>query len=146
MAKKKFNINEITIGGVNQKELTGFTRQFATLQNAGLNTLRSLEILMNIWVHIRNLFPKNFHDAWETSVNIDNIITGNDTSGVQKYAELHFTARITTEDEKKRLKKNIHYIAKENKEKGKVKVEIFKESFLVNTPHTDPFIRNLVKP
>ena len=48
MAKKKFNINEITIGGVNQKELTGFTRQFATLQNAGLNTLRSLEILMNM--------------------------------------------------------------------------------------------------
>jgi len=48
MAKKKFNINELTIGGVNQKELTNFTRQFATLQNAGLNTLRCLEILMNM--------------------------------------------------------------------------------------------------
>ena len=48
MAKEKFNLNEITIGGVNQKELTQFTRQFATLQNAGLNTLRSLDILMNM--------------------------------------------------------------------------------------------------
>ena len=48
MAKEKFNINEITIGGVNQKELTQFTRQFATLQNAGLNTLRSLDLLMNM--------------------------------------------------------------------------------------------------
>lgn len=46
--KKKLNLNEITIGGVNQKELTQFTRQFATLQNAGLNTLRSLDILMNM--------------------------------------------------------------------------------------------------
>lgn len=48
MAKKKFNINEITIGGVNQKELTSFTRQLATLQNAGLSMIRSLEILMNM--------------------------------------------------------------------------------------------------
>jgi type IV pilus assembly protein PilC len=48
LAKEKFNLNEITIGGVNQKELTQFTRQFATLQNAGLNTLRSLDILMNM--------------------------------------------------------------------------------------------------
>ncbi|MBF0199528.1 MAG: type II secretion system F family protein, partial [Planctomycetes bacterium] len=48
MAKSKINLNEITFGGVNQKELTNFTRQFATLQNAGLNTLRSLEILMNM--------------------------------------------------------------------------------------------------
>ena len=48
MAKEKFDLNNITIGGVNQKELTQFTRQFATLQNAGLNTLRSLEILMNM--------------------------------------------------------------------------------------------------
>ena len=48
MAKEKFNLNEITIGGVNQKELTQFTRQFATLQNAGLNTLRSLDLLMNM--------------------------------------------------------------------------------------------------
>lgn len=48
MAKEKLNLNEITIGGVNQKELTQFTRQFATLQNAGLNTLRSLDLLMNM--------------------------------------------------------------------------------------------------
>jgi type IV pilus assembly protein PilC len=48
MAKKGFNINEITLGGVNQKELTNFTRQFATLANAGLGHLRSLEILMNM--------------------------------------------------------------------------------------------------
>jgi type IV pilus assembly protein PilC len=48
LAKEKFKLNEITIGGVNQKELTQFTRQFATLQNAGLNTLRSLDLLMNM--------------------------------------------------------------------------------------------------
>jgi type IV pilus assembly protein PilC len=48
LAKEKFNLNEITIGGVNQKELTQFTRQFATLQNAGLNTLKSLDLLMNM--------------------------------------------------------------------------------------------------
>ncbi|MBF0243874.1 MAG: type II secretion system F family protein [Planctomycetes bacterium] len=47
MAKSKFNINEITIGGVSQKELTGFTRQFATLANAGLSAIRSLDILIN---------------------------------------------------------------------------------------------------
>lgn len=45
---EKIKLSEITIGGVNQKELTNFTRQFATLQNAGLNTIRSLEILMNM--------------------------------------------------------------------------------------------------
>lgn len=45
MAKRKFNLNEITIGGVNKKELTQFTRQFATLTNAGLTTIRSLDIL-----------------------------------------------------------------------------------------------------
>lgn len=44
----KFKLNEITIGGVNQKELTAFTRQFSTLANAGLSHLRSLEILMNM--------------------------------------------------------------------------------------------------
>lgn len=44
----KFNLNEIAIGGINQKELTNFTRQFATLQNAGLNTIRCLEILMSM--------------------------------------------------------------------------------------------------
>src|SRR6185503_13283678 len=34
-----------TIGGVSQKALTGFTRQFSTLQDAGLPILRSLQIL-----------------------------------------------------------------------------------------------------
>jgi type IV pilus assembly protein PilC len=50
MAKKKegLKLNELTIGGVNQKELTNFTRQFSTLANAGLSHLRSLEILMNM--------------------------------------------------------------------------------------------------
>lgn len=48
MAKGKIDLNEITIGGVNQKELTQFTRQFATLQNAGLNTLKCLDLLMNM--------------------------------------------------------------------------------------------------
>ena len=43
MAKQKLKLNEITIGGVNQKELTAFTRQFATLTNAGLTAIRSLE-------------------------------------------------------------------------------------------------------
>ena len=43
--KKKRNLNEITIGGVSQKLLTSFTRQFSTLQDAGLPILRSLEIL-----------------------------------------------------------------------------------------------------
>ncbi len=45
MAKKKFDLNEITIGGLKQAELTSFTRQFATLINAGLTTIRALEIL-----------------------------------------------------------------------------------------------------
>jgi type IV pilus assembly protein PilC len=48
MAKKGFKLNEITLGGVNQKELTSFTRQFSTLANAGLGHLRSLDILMNM--------------------------------------------------------------------------------------------------
>src|SRR5437764_4776976 len=34
-----------TIGGVNQKSLVTFTRQFSTLQDAGLPVLRSLKIL-----------------------------------------------------------------------------------------------------
>src|SRR5687768_578796 len=34
-----------TIGGVSQKMLTIFTRQFSTLQDAGLPVLRSLRIL-----------------------------------------------------------------------------------------------------
>src|SRR2546429_3054981 len=36
-----------TIGGVNQKALVTFTRQFSTLQDAGLPVLRSLRILEN---------------------------------------------------------------------------------------------------
>ncbi len=48
MAKGKFNLSEFTIGGVNEKELTTFTRQFATLTNAGLTTIRCLEILGNM--------------------------------------------------------------------------------------------------
>src|SRR5262249_59316524 len=35
----------ITVGGVGAKELTTFTRQFSTLQDAGLPVLRSLRIL-----------------------------------------------------------------------------------------------------
>ncbi len=42
-AKKKKRA--ITIGGVNQKQLTLFTRQMSTLQDAGLPLLRSLQIL-----------------------------------------------------------------------------------------------------
>src|SRR5262245_53895975 len=34
-----------TIGGVNNKHLVTFTRQFSTLQDAGLPVLRSLKIL-----------------------------------------------------------------------------------------------------
>src|SRR5204862_3056164 len=34
-----------TIGGVNSKQLVQFTRQFSTLQDAGLPVLRSLKIL-----------------------------------------------------------------------------------------------------
>src|SRR5437660_5488386 len=36
-----------TIGGVSNKQLTTFTRQFSTLQEAGLPVLRSLKILEN---------------------------------------------------------------------------------------------------
>lgn len=46
--KKKFNLNEITLGGVDQKELTAFTRQFSTLINAGLEPTRSLDIVVNM--------------------------------------------------------------------------------------------------
>src|SRR5262249_5244477 len=42
-AKKKAKV--MTIGGVSSKELTPFTRQFSTLQDAGLPVLRSLRIL-----------------------------------------------------------------------------------------------------
>ena len=35
----------ISIGGVGQKQLTAFTRQFSTLQDAGLPILRSIQIL-----------------------------------------------------------------------------------------------------
>ena len=41
--KKKGKV--FTIGGVNQKSLVTFTRQFSTLQDAGLPVLRSLKIL-----------------------------------------------------------------------------------------------------
>lgn len=43
--KKKGQV--ITIGGVSTKQLTTFTRQFSTLQDAGLPVLRSLRILEN---------------------------------------------------------------------------------------------------
>src|SRR5262245_53384873 len=36
-----------TIGGVNNKQLVQFTRQFSTLQDAGLPVLRSVKILEN---------------------------------------------------------------------------------------------------
>jgi len=42
---RKWTEITITIGGVSQKVLTGFTRQFSTLQDAGLPILRSLQIL-----------------------------------------------------------------------------------------------------
>ncbi|MFG0258669.1 MAG: type II secretion system F family protein [Phycisphaerales bacterium JB043] len=44
-AKKKKKGGGITIGGVNAKQLTVFTRQMSTLQDAGLPLLRSLQIL-----------------------------------------------------------------------------------------------------
>jgi type IV pilus assembly protein PilC len=44
-AGKKKKPRAITIGGVNQKQLTLFTRQMSTLQDAGLPLLRSLQIL-----------------------------------------------------------------------------------------------------
>ncbi len=43
--KKKWTEMSITIGGVSGKQLTTFTRQFSTLQDAGLPILRSLQIL-----------------------------------------------------------------------------------------------------
>ena len=43
--KKKASEVTITIGGVGGKQLTAFTRQFSTLQDAGLPILRSLQIL-----------------------------------------------------------------------------------------------------
>jgi len=43
--KKKKKGGGITIGGVNAKQLTLFTRQLSTLQDAGLPLLRSLQIL-----------------------------------------------------------------------------------------------------
>ncbi len=44
-AKKGKKGKVFTIGGVNQKHLVTFTRQFSTLQDAGLPVLRSLKIL-----------------------------------------------------------------------------------------------------
>ena len=44
-AKKDWKNLSITIGGVGQKQLTTFTRQLSTLQDAGLPILRSIEIL-----------------------------------------------------------------------------------------------------
>jgi len=44
-AGKKKKPRSITLGGVNQKQLTLFTRQMSTLQDAGLPLLRSLQIL-----------------------------------------------------------------------------------------------------
>ncbi len=43
--KKNWTEIQINIGGVSQKVLTTFTRQFSTLQDAGLPILRSLQIL-----------------------------------------------------------------------------------------------------
>src|SRR5690606_34133904 len=43
--KKKMSEISINIGGVGGKALTSFTRQFSTLQDAGLPILRSLQIL-----------------------------------------------------------------------------------------------------
>jgi type IV pilus assembly protein PilC len=45
--KKGKKRKAFTIGGVNQKALVTFTRQFSTLQDAGLPVLRSLRILEN---------------------------------------------------------------------------------------------------
>src|SRR5947208_9584735 len=45
--KKRKKSNTFTIGGVSNKQLTTFTRQFSTLQDAGLPVLRSLKILEN---------------------------------------------------------------------------------------------------
>src|SRR5262245_1632829 len=43
--KKRKKSRSFTIGGVSNKQLTTFTRQFSTLQDAGLPVLRSLKIL-----------------------------------------------------------------------------------------------------
>src|SRR5262249_43750645 len=43
--KKKKKGKSFTIGGVSNKQLCTFTRQFSTLQDAGLPVLRSLKIL-----------------------------------------------------------------------------------------------------
>src|SRR5277367_1209122 len=43
--RKKKKGQVLTIGGVSVKQLTLFTRQFSTLQDAGLPVLRSLHIL-----------------------------------------------------------------------------------------------------
>src|SRR5262245_41115080 len=43
--KKRKSNTTFTIGGVSSKQLTTFTRQFSTLQDAGLPVLRSLKIL-----------------------------------------------------------------------------------------------------
>ena len=43
--KKRKRGQTFTIGGVSSKQLTTFTRQFSTLQDAGLPVLRSLKIL-----------------------------------------------------------------------------------------------------
>src|SRR2546421_1059835 len=45
VAKKKRKSGGIAIGRVSAKQLTGFTRQLSTLQDAGLPLLRSLQIL-----------------------------------------------------------------------------------------------------
>src|SRR5438128_11860632 len=43
--KRRKKSTTFTIGGVSSKQLTTFTRQFSTLQDAGLPVLRSLKIL-----------------------------------------------------------------------------------------------------
>ncbi|MEM7516719.1 MAG: type II secretion system F family protein, partial [Planctomycetota bacterium] len=47
-AKKKKRGGGISIGGVSPKDLTMFTRQLSTLQDAGLPLLRSLQILESL--------------------------------------------------------------------------------------------------
>src|SRR5262245_49565099 len=44
-AKERKKGKVFTLGGVNNKQLVTFTRQFSTLQDAGLPVLRSLKIL-----------------------------------------------------------------------------------------------------
>jgi type IV pilus assembly protein PilC len=43
--KKRKKSRTLTIGGVSNKQLTTFTRQFSTLQDAGLPVLRSLSLI-----------------------------------------------------------------------------------------------------